>query len=100
MSEVTKEQLLKNKRVQEEISRHQWIESEKVGRDIGFEKAAEEWLTNFSKVWMDYHMPRISKTATQSKLAAKPGQPSKKTQAKSKTTVKRARPGKADLKAR
>jgi hypothetical protein len=100
MSEVTKEQLLKNKRVQEEISRHQWIESEKAGQDIGFERAAEDWLTNFSKVWMDYHMPGISKNARQSKLAAKPDKSSKKVQVKSKPAVKRVRSGKSASKAR
>ena len=50
-------EILTDRRVIEEINRHLWIESEKAGYDIGFEKASEDWLTNFSKVWMDYHMP-------------------------------------------
>lgn len=50
--------LLKDKRVIEEINRHLWIESEKAGRDIGFNQAAEDWLKNFSKAWMDYHLPK------------------------------------------
>ena len=50
-------EILSDRRVVEEINRHLWIESEKAGYDIGFDKAAEDWLTNFSKAWMDYHMP-------------------------------------------
>jgi len=52
------EKLLKNKHVIEEINRHQWIESERAGYDIGFDKASTEWLEKFSKAWMQYHMPK------------------------------------------
>ena len=48
--------LLKDKRVVEEIQRHLWIESEKAGFDIGFEKAAEDWLKRFSGEWVKYHL--------------------------------------------
>ena len=60
--------LLRNKKVIEEINRHLWIESEKMGYDIGFERAAEDWLERFSKAWMKYHMPKrkISKKKTAS----------------------------------
>ena len=58
MTEVQNKQLLKNEKVLEEIHRHLWIESEKAGYDIGFDKAAEDWLGKFSKVWMDYHTPK------------------------------------------
>ncbi len=58
MSETEVKKLLKDKRVLEEISRHQWIESEKAGYDIGFEKASSEWLTSFSKAWIGYHLPK------------------------------------------
>ncbi|MGE0267637.1 MAG: hypothetical protein AB7S78_04180 [Candidatus Omnitrophota bacterium] len=54
--------LLKNKQVIEEINRHLWIESEKAGYDIGFEKAAEDWLERFSKAWINYHMPKKKPT--------------------------------------
>ena len=53
--------LLQDKRVVEEIHRHLWIESEKVGHDIGFDRAAEDWLKKFSKAWMDYHLPKRKK---------------------------------------
>ena len=51
------EKLLKDQRVVDEINRHLWIESEKAGRDIGFEEAKVDWLKNFSKAWVAYHMP-------------------------------------------
>lgn len=54
---VNKE-LLKKREVIEEINRHQWIESEKAGHDIGFDQASEDWLQRFSQAWMDYHMPK------------------------------------------
>ena len=48
-------ELLKNKEVIEEINRHKWIESQKAGRDIGFEKATEDWLKRFANAWLQYH---------------------------------------------
>jgi len=35
----------------EEILRHKWIESEKAGRDIGFEKALLDWIVNYRSEW-------------------------------------------------
>jgi len=35
----------------EEILRHKWIESEKVGRDIGFEQALQDWVRNHRDKW-------------------------------------------------
>jgi hypothetical protein len=55
---IPNKELLKNKKVIEEINRHLWIESERAGHDIGFEKAAEDWLVRFSDAWLDYHMPK------------------------------------------
>ena len=51
-------ELLKDKRVIEEINRHLWIESEKAGYDIGFEKAAEDWLKRFSGEWIKYNVAK------------------------------------------
>ena len=55
---IKNEKLLTNKQAVEEINRHRWIESEKAGYDIGFEKASMEWLEKFSTAWMHYHMPQ------------------------------------------
>ena len=35
----------------EEILRHKWIESEKIGHDIGFEKALLDWVVNYRSDW-------------------------------------------------
>jgi len=37
----------------EEILRHKWIESEKAGRDIGFERALLDWIVKYRSHWMD-----------------------------------------------
>lgn len=58
MDEIQNKNLLRNKEVLGEIGRHQWIESEKAGHDIGFEKASTDWLIKFSKAWMSYHLPK------------------------------------------
>jgi len=34
-----------------EILKHKWIESEKVGHDIGFEKALLDWVFNHREKW-------------------------------------------------
>ena len=34
-----------------EISNHKWLESEKVGYDIGFESAQESWDKNHAQNW-------------------------------------------------
>src|SRR6516225_9286525 len=35
----------------EEILRHKWIESEKAGCDIGFERALMDWIITHRSVW-------------------------------------------------
>ena len=35
----------------EEILRHKWIESEKAGRDIGFERALLDWIVKYRSEW-------------------------------------------------
>ena len=35
----------------EEILRHKWIESEKEGKDIGFERALLDWIRNHREDW-------------------------------------------------
>ena len=35
----------------EEILRHKWIESEKAGNDIGFEKALLDWIVKHRSSW-------------------------------------------------
>jgi hypothetical protein len=63
MPEETKEspvasELLKNSSLyrefqaeREEILRHKWIESEKAGHDIGFERALTDWILRHRSKW-------------------------------------------------
>jgi hypothetical protein len=63
MSEETNElapanDLLKNSSLyrefqaeREEILKHKWIESEKAGHDIGFERALTDWIVKHRSKW-------------------------------------------------
>ena len=51
-------ELLKDKRVVEEINKHLWIESQKSGYSIGIERATDEWLSLYSKGWLKYNSPK------------------------------------------
>lgn len=35
----------------EEILKHKWIESEKAGKDIGFERALLDWIRKHRETW-------------------------------------------------
>lgn len=35
----------------EEILKHKWIESEKAGYDIGFERALTDWIVKYRSKW-------------------------------------------------
>ncbi len=58
-SDVSKDnELLKNSSLyrefqaeREEILKHKWIESEKVGYDIGFERALTDWIIKHRSKW-------------------------------------------------
>ena len=41
----------------EEILRHKWIESEKAGHDIGFEKALLDWIVKHRSSWRAQRHP-------------------------------------------
>ena len=38
-----------------EILRHKWLESEKEGHDIGFERALVDWVLNHRSKWRKKH---------------------------------------------
>ena len=44
----------------EEILRHKWIESEKAGKDIGFEKALLDWTRNHRARWRSERRTQLS----------------------------------------
>jgi len=41
----------------EEILRHKWLESEKAGKDIGFEKALLDWIRKHRDEWRTARRP-------------------------------------------
>jgi hypothetical protein len=45
----------------EEILKHKWIESEKAGNDIGFEKALLDWIVKHRSSW---RAKRLKETRT------------------------------------
>lgn len=50
----------------EEILRHKWIESEKVGYDIGFDRALVDWVRNHRDKWRESRRPRPAGEAADS----------------------------------
>ena len=51
----------------EEVLKHKWIESEKAGTDIGFEKALLDWIVKHRSSWRD---KRAKETKIQTPQAA------------------------------
>ena len=45
----------------EEILKHKWIESEKAGRDIGFERALTDWIVKHRSKWRKNRQPAASR---------------------------------------
>ncbi len=82
INNVDVERLLSDKRVIAEIERHLWLESEKVGYDIGYERAQEEWLKNFSSAWMKYHGDDFINAQKAARRASSPSKTSKKNSVK------------------
>ena len=59
----TSDELLKNSSLyreflaeREEILRHKWLESEKVGIDVGFEEALTGWMVKHRSEWRKRRM--------------------------------------------
>lgn len=45
----------------EEILRHKWIESEKQGKDIGFERALLDWIRKHRESWRSTRNKKLGK---------------------------------------
>ena len=46
----------------EEILKHKWIESEKAGSDIGFEKALLDWIVKHRSNWRERRVREMKLT--------------------------------------
>jgi hypothetical protein len=57
----------------EEILKHKWIESERLGYDIGFERALLDWIRKHRDSW---------RAARRAQLASSPSTPPTPTEAK------------------
>ena len=49
----------------EEITKYKWIESEKAGKDIGWERATREWMAKYFPQWKQYRWKRAVQEALQ-----------------------------------
>ncbi|MDE2221526.1 MAG: glycosyl hydrolase family 57 [Candidatus Omnitrophica bacterium] len=47
--------IFNNPDVAKEIEKHKWCESEKAGRDVGYEWAKEDWLKRYGELWVQTH---------------------------------------------
>jgi len=48
-------ELVKDNDILNEINRYKWLESEKAGTDIGFERASREWINTYSTKYLTQH---------------------------------------------
>jgi hypothetical protein len=54
----------------EEILRHKWIESEKAGVDIGFERAMLDWIAKHRSTWRSQRLGRTGTTGAAAEESA------------------------------
>jgi len=52
---IPNSELLKDRDILKEVNRHKWLESEKAGYDIGFDRAAREWINAYSEKYLTQH---------------------------------------------
>lgn len=64
---IDRKKLLQIKEVLQEIDRHKWIQSEMVGYDVGFDKAADDWFEKYAASWIEFHQDLIAPKATKVK---------------------------------
>ncbi|NGO39346.1 hypothetical protein G4L39_08035 [Limisphaera ngatamarikiensis] len=71
----------------EEILKHKWIESEKAGYDIGFERALTDWILKHRSKWRAYRqaLARQQQAANSASTAGPAPQPSSPQEPKSST---------------
>lgn len=82
-------ELLKDKRVVEEINKHLWIESQKAGFSIGIERATDEWLRLYAEGWLRYNRPAEYAKRKKKKKVRKPVKKPSKKPTQKKVAVKK-----------
>lgn len=58
----------------EEILRHKWIESERLGYDIGFERALLDWIRKHREAWRADRRAKLQSTSGHSPAASQHAQ--------------------------
>ncbi len=48
-----------NPQIIQEIHRHKWLESEKMGYDVGSNSAATDWISTYYDVWLEEIQPKL-----------------------------------------
>lgn len=79
-------ELLKNPEIIAAIDQYKWIESEKNGYDIGFERASNEWFSKNAETWTKEKQAKKTCDKTIKKPVVKAV---KKTTTKAKKTTRR-----------
>jgi hypothetical protein len=59
----------------EEILRHKWLESERLGYDIGFERALLDWIRKHRDGWRAHRRALLLRQQNQSAPPQAPGSP-------------------------
>jgi len=54
----------------EEILRHKWIESERLGYDIGFERALLDWIRKHREAWRADRRAKLQNTSSHAPAAS------------------------------
>jgi hypothetical protein len=54
----------------EEILRHKWLESERLGYDIGFERAVLDWIRKHRDGWRAHRRAQLSQAAIRERSTA------------------------------
>jgi hypothetical protein len=65
----------------EEILRHKWLESERLGYDIGFERALLDWIRKHRESWRAHRRAMLQQTPASASSSPRPGQASPHTPA-------------------
>jgi len=82
-------ELLRDKKVNEEINKHLWIESQKSGYSIGIERATDEWLRLYAEGWLRYNRPEEYDKRRNRKKKKPAASAKKKTAAKKEIVLKK-----------
>jgi hypothetical protein len=57
---MKRDDILKSVEVWQEIERYKWIESERLGYDIGLDEAVKQWVRRHADVWFKHHDRKTS----------------------------------------